>query len=249
MNPMHPMNPMHRLRILHHMHRVHHMHRIREDPLPKRCRALPPMRLPREQRRELVTYLAGEGMSTRAIARVVGTSRGTVAGDIQAGVQNWTPAQVEAPAARSVIGLDGHTYPAVDRARESVANSGMDPDREASGSGKISPPSRARTTTSHGTCFVFNQWADGDEGTVPQVLVYPLTKLRIPSGDAPASIPDPQSAHRQPPALCDIRARRRACRHRADKLSGMPWPPLVSGQPHPRARWLRRVFAASTEKR
>ena len=245
------------------MHRVHHMHRIREDPLPKRCRALPPMRLPREQRRELVTYLAGEGMSTRAISPVVGTDQSTVVRDAQAGEPFDSPTYAEAStrdpepdaeptvqvAARSVIGLDGHTYPAVDRARESVANSGMDPDREASGSGKISPPSRARTTTSHGTCFVFNQWADGDEGTVPQVLVYPLTKLRIPSGDAPASIPDPQSAHRQPPALCDIRARRRACRHRADKLSGMPWPPLVSGQPHPRARWLRRVFAASTEKR
>lgn len=31
-----------------------------------------PMRLDREQRRELVAYLAGEGMSTRAIAPIVG---------------------------------------------------------------------------------------------------------------------------------------------------------------------------------
>ena len=88
-----------------------------------------PMRLPREQRRELVTYLAGEGMSTRAIAPVVGTDQSTVVRDAQARDANASPAHVEASAdrsmphaeptvqvaARSVIGLDGHTYPAVDR--------------------------------------------------------------------------------------------------------------------------------------
>ena len=34
-----------------------------------------PMRLPRDQRQELVGYLAGEGMSTRAIAPIVGVSQ------------------------------------------------------------------------------------------------------------------------------------------------------------------------------
>lgn len=85
--------------------------------------------LRRSQRRELVTYLAGEGMSTRAIAPVVGTDQSTVVRDVQAPDANASPAHVEASgdrstphaeptvqvAARSVIGLDGHTYPAVDR--------------------------------------------------------------------------------------------------------------------------------------
>ena len=34
-----------------------------------------PMRLDREQRRELVSYLAGEGMSTRAIAPIAGVDQ------------------------------------------------------------------------------------------------------------------------------------------------------------------------------
>ena len=37
-----------------------------------------PMRLDREQRRELVAYLAGEGMSTRAIAPIVGVDNATL---------------------------------------------------------------------------------------------------------------------------------------------------------------------------
>jgi hypothetical protein len=41
-----------------------------------------PLRLPRDQRQELVGYLAGEGMSTRAIAPIVGASQRTVADDV-----------------------------------------------------------------------------------------------------------------------------------------------------------------------
>ncbi|MGB3893246.1 MAG: hypothetical protein WA942_03210 [Mycolicibacter sinensis] len=48
------------------------------------------IRLDRAQRRELVGYLAGEGMSQRAIADVVGTGVGTVNRDL-AGVPNGTP--------------------------------------------------------------------------------------------------------------------------------------------------------------
>jgi len=47
------------------------------------------IRLDREQRRELVGWLSGEGMSQRAIAEVVGSSVGTVNADL--GVQNRTP--------------------------------------------------------------------------------------------------------------------------------------------------------------
>ena len=43
-----------------------------------------PMRLDREQRRELVAYLAGEGMSTRAIAPIVGVGDSTVQRDLGA---------------------------------------------------------------------------------------------------------------------------------------------------------------------
>lgn len=43
-----------------------------------------PMRLGREQRQELVEYLSGEGLSTRAIAPIVGVHHDTVATDIKA---------------------------------------------------------------------------------------------------------------------------------------------------------------------
>jgi hypothetical protein len=85
-----------------------------------------PMRLGRDERQELVGYLSGEGLSTRAIAPIVGASVGTVHADI-AGVQNRTPAPepevaadpvtgeviedaviVEEP--RKITGLDGKTY-------------------------------------------------------------------------------------------------------------------------------------------
>ena len=49
------------------------------------------VRFDREQRRELVGYLSGEGMSQRAIADVVGVGVGTVNRDLDAGVPNGTP--------------------------------------------------------------------------------------------------------------------------------------------------------------
>jgi hypothetical protein len=42
-----------------------------------------PLRLPRDQRQELVGYLAGEGMSSRAIAPIVGASRRTIDADVK----------------------------------------------------------------------------------------------------------------------------------------------------------------------
>ena len=52
------------------------------DELASRLRGESPMRLDRDQRRELVAYLAGEGMSTRAIAPIVGASKDTVHRDL-----------------------------------------------------------------------------------------------------------------------------------------------------------------------
>lgn len=49
-----------------------------------------PMRLPRDQRQELVGYLSGEGMSTRAIAPIVAADHATVSRD-RARVANATP--------------------------------------------------------------------------------------------------------------------------------------------------------------
>jgi len=55
-----------------------------------------PMRLGREERQELVGYLSGEGLSTRAIAPIVGVDNATVHRD-RARVANATP-EVERPA-------------------------------------------------------------------------------------------------------------------------------------------------------
>lgn len=54
-----------------------------------------PLRLARDQRQELVGFLAGEGMSTRAIAPIVGVHRDTVAEDLRSGGGNPPPAKPE----------------------------------------------------------------------------------------------------------------------------------------------------------
>jgi transposase len=60
------------------------------------------VRLEPQQRRELVGWLSGEGMSQRAIADTLGTSKTTVHDDLQAGGQNRPP--------EPTTGLDGKTY-------------------------------------------------------------------------------------------------------------------------------------------
>lgn len=97
-----------------------------------------PLRLARDQRQELVGFLAGEGMSTRAIAPIVGASFKTVARDLEEGVSDDTPepadefdgsdwiepdpqeeareavarafAQKDEPTPAKVTGLDGKSY-------------------------------------------------------------------------------------------------------------------------------------------
>lgn len=68
-----------------------------------------PLALDREQRRELVGYLAAEGMSIRAIAPIVGVGKSTVNDDLTPTVQNRTvePEPVVPP---PITGLNGKTY-------------------------------------------------------------------------------------------------------------------------------------------
>lgn len=89
-----------------------------------------PMRLGRDERQELVGYLSGEGLSTRAIAPIVGVSERTAAYDVEkTRVQDCTPAPEQTPdliadpvtgeviedavivdEPRKITGLDGKTY-------------------------------------------------------------------------------------------------------------------------------------------
>lgn len=50
-----------------------------------------PLRLPRDQRQEIVGYLAGEGMSSRAIAPIVGATHATVQQDVKRAGRNLPP--------------------------------------------------------------------------------------------------------------------------------------------------------------
>lgn len=58
-----------------------------------------PLRLGREERQQLVGYLAGEGMSTRAIAPIVGVNQSNVARDIQV-MRDASPVSGDTPALR-----------------------------------------------------------------------------------------------------------------------------------------------------
>lgn len=82
-----------------------------------------PMRLPREQRQELVGYLSGEGMSSRAIATVVAVDQKTVVNDIRreefssprspaVTPGDGAPADTspDVRVERAVTGLDGKIY-------------------------------------------------------------------------------------------------------------------------------------------
>lgn len=60
------------------------------------------IRLPREERQEVVASMREIGMSTRAIASATGVSDGTVRNSLKAGAQNYAPAPV--------VGTDGKTY-------------------------------------------------------------------------------------------------------------------------------------------
>ncbi|MEU6342172.1 hypothetical protein ABZ883_14665 [Streptomyces sp. NPDC046977] len=71
------------------------------------------VRLPREQRREIVAGMSAAGMSTRAIGSAVGAGNATVHRDIQATVSDGTDGQPQA-----VLSLDGRERPATRPASE-----------------------------------------------------------------------------------------------------------------------------------
>lgn len=76
---------------------------------------------------ELIQHLGSVGMSTRAIATAVGTSKSTVARELSSGVPNGTPdddAPV-APRRLTVVGSDGKEYP---RRPRPVSSQASEPD-------------------------------------------------------------------------------------------------------------------------
>lgn len=94
------------------------------------CSETPLMRLSRDERRVIVSDLAEQGMSTRAIAPVVGASHMQVGRDLRSGVTDVPPASTDEPTfdptpswdpvdtetgeiptePRSITGMDGKTY-------------------------------------------------------------------------------------------------------------------------------------------
>lgn len=72
-----------------------------------------PLRLAREDRRELVAHLADEGMSQRAIAPIVGVSHRTVNSDLaESQLESSVPVdgRKPAPVVREITGINGKTY-------------------------------------------------------------------------------------------------------------------------------------------
>ncbi len=73
------------------------------------------VRLPREQRREIVAGMSAAGMSTRAIGSAVGVHHDTVHRDVQATVGNPTDGEP-----RTVLSLDGRERPASRRPTDEI---------------------------------------------------------------------------------------------------------------------------------
>ena len=76
-----------------------------------------PLRLPRDQRKELVGYLAGEGMSSRSIAPIVGATDRQVRRDISGGT--FVPPEMQGAPTPCPA-------PTVDRTTGEVADTGTD---------------------------------------------------------------------------------------------------------------------------
>lgn len=74
------------------------------------------LRLPREERQEVVVSLRESGLSLRAIASATGDSEGTVRNALKSGAQNYAPEPDADPEpARPITGTDGKAYPAKPR--------------------------------------------------------------------------------------------------------------------------------------
>lgn len=96
----------------------------------------PRLRLPREERRELVSSLREAGLSTRAISATTGASKGTVGNDIKAGAQSWARDGNTGELAEStpaVTGLDGKSYAAYSDASPEPIEAELVDDQPATG--------------------------------------------------------------------------------------------------------------------
>lgn len=118
-----------------------------------------PLRLPRDERQQIVGYLAGEGMSSRAIAPIVGATHSTVQQDVKAGGRNLPPE----PQVNTVTGEVSVDY-VTDQADldTALADAGFETESEA--------PAPAQSITGR----------DGKQYTRPE----PQTPRRAPLPDA-----------------------------------------------------------------
>jgi len=118
------------------------------------------LRLPREERTEVISSLREAGLSVRAISATTGYSAGTVHGELS-GVQNRTPQPTEDrevqtddrladPSDRpeKITGLDGKTYPATpkqDISSGPTALSGPTPAQSSSTRPPMASPSSSES--------------------------------------------------------------------------------------------------------
>jgi hypothetical protein len=129
------------------------------------------MRLPRVERRELVGYLTGEGMSTRAIGVVAGVSEGTVRNDLRTelasfpkpGAQNYAPAEEEPAQPPMITGRDGKEYPRAPKPETEPEGDFMTPTvivdaaREAMGGIDLDPASNLKANDVHKIPMYFDR--------------------------------------------------------------------------------------------
>lgn len=114
------------------------------------------LRLPREERQEIVASLRESGLSTRAIAAATGISQGTVNNDLASREQNYSPADGDdrepsvtespPPAAQPgpapvITGTDGRQYPATrsGTATGEQAGNGADGDDQPASRDEVKP--------------------------------------------------------------------------------------------------------------
>lgn len=99
-----------------------------------------PLRLARDQRQELVSYLAKEGMSTRAIAPVVGVSREQVRKDIQGSGDNKLSPEPDSAWEDEVEDPDDDRWTSASAALAKVTETTKTEDQVDTDTGEVSAP-------------------------------------------------------------------------------------------------------------
>ncbi|MGW4126251.1 hypothetical protein [Nocardia sp. NPDC004711] len=101
------------------------------------------LRIPREDRAEVVASLRDIGMSTRAIAAATGLSQPTVSRELSSSDSNESP--------DSVVGLDGRTYQTKPIDRQPITADGIESSHTETGDSAASPRRRRPITDSFDT--------------------------------------------------------------------------------------------------